>query len=91
MAHLSDVSRERVIMLYALMTRASIDMGQVSFDHYMHSVWSKLGGIGFSSLITYICAWNGVTWAPNEEKAAPMKPIDEALIAEFLGNVPPTK
>ena len=34
---------------------------------------------------------NGVTWANNEEKAAPMKPIDEVLIAEFLGLVPPNK
>ena len=34
---------------------------------------------------------NGVTWAPNEEKATPMKLIDEGLIAEFLGHVPPTK
>ena len=35
--------------------------------------------------------WNGVTWAPNEEKVAHMKPIDETLIAEFLGYVPPTR
>ena len=51
----------------------------------MYSMRSKLGGISFPSLITYLCAWNGVTWAPNEERVAPMKTIDEALIAEFLG------
>ena len=78
-------------MLYALMTRASIDVGRVIFDHYMHSVRSKVRGIGFSSLVTSFCAWNGVTWAPNKEKVAPMKPIDEGLIVEFLGHVPPTK
>ena len=59
------MTRERAIMLYALMMGASIDVGQVIFDHYMHSVRAKLGGIGFPSLITSLCALNGVTWAPN--------------------------
>ena len=90
-AHLSDVSRERAILLHALITGAFINVGRVIFDHYMHSVWAKLRGIGFPSLITTLCAWNGVTWVPNEEKAALMKPIDGALIAKFLGFVPPTK
>ena len=59
MAHLSDVSRERAILLYALMNGASIDVGWVIFYHYMHSVWSKLGGIGYPSLITSLCAGMG--------------------------------
>ena len=37
-AHLSDVSRDRAILLYAIMTGASIDVGRVIFDHYMHCV-----------------------------------------------------
>ena len=57
-AHLSDVSREKSILLFALMTGASIVMGIVIFDHYMHSVWSKVRGIGFPSLVTSLCAWN---------------------------------
>ena len=51
----------------------------------MHSVRAKQGGIPFPSLITSLCALNGVNWANNKEKAASMKPIDEVLIAEFLG------
>ena len=66
-------------------------MGRVIFDHYMYSVRAKQGGIPFPSLITSLCALNGVTWANNEEKATPMKPIDEVLIVEFLGLVPPNK
>ena len=57
----------------------------------MHCVWSKAGGIDFPSLITAICALNEVAWALNEEVGVPMRLIDAGLIAEFLGNVPPTK
>ena len=59
-AHLSDVTRERAILLYALVTGASIDVGRVIFYHYMHSVRAKQGGIMFPSLITSLCALNGV-------------------------------
>ena len=89
--HLSDVSRERAILLYALATGASIDVGRLIFDHYMYSVRAKQGGISFPSLITFLCALNGVTWANNDEKAALIKTIYEVLIAEFLGLVPPNK
>ena len=34
-AQLSDVSRERAILLYAIVTGASIDVGRVIFDHFM--------------------------------------------------------
>ena len=78
-------------MLYAIATGASIDVGRVIFDHYMHNVRAKQGGIPFSALISALCVLNGVTWAANEEKIAPMRPIDEALIAEFEGWVPPNK
>ena len=57
----------------------------------MYSVKAKQGGIPFPSLITSLCNLNGMTWANNEEKAAPMKPIDEVLIAEFLCLVSPNK
>ena len=85
------MTRERAILLYALVTSASIDVGRVIFDHYMHSVRAKQGGILFPSLIISLCTLNGMAWANNEEKAAPMKPIDEVLIADFLGLVPPNK
>ena len=78
-------------MLYALATGASIDVGRVIFDYYTYSLRAKQRGIPFSALITALCAMNGVNWANNEEKMAPMKPIDEVLIAEFLGLVPPNK
>ena len=55
------------------MTGASIDVGQVIFYHYMYSVRAKQGRIPFPLLITSLCALNGVTWANNEEKAAPMR------------------
>ena len=42
-------------------------------------------------MISALCALNGVTWAANEEKIGPMRPIDEVLIAEFEGWVPPNK
>lgn len=73
------------------MTGASIDVGRLIFNHYMYSVMAKQGGIMLPSLITSLCALNGVTWVNNEEKPAPIKPIDEVLIAEFLGLVPPHK
>ena len=57
----------------------------------MYSVRAKQGGIPFPALIYALCALNGVTWAANEEKIGPMRPIDEALIAEFEGWVPPNK
>ena len=40
-AHLSDVSRERAILLYAIVIGASIDVGWVIFDHFMQSVRSE--------------------------------------------------
>ena len=58
MTHLSDVSRERAILLYAIMVGASIDVGQVIFDSYMHCVRQKARGISFPYLITALCAFN---------------------------------
>ena len=46
-AHLRDVSRERAILLYEIITSASIEVGRVIFDNFMQSVWSKVGGIGY--------------------------------------------
>ena len=79
--HLSDVSRERAILLYAIMSGPSIDVGWVIFDSYRRCVRQKVGGIVFPSLIMALCAFNGVNWVANEELGPPIKPIDGALIA----------
>ena len=90
-AHLSDVTRERAILLYAIVSGASVDVGRVIFDYIMQCARAAHGGIGFPCLISAICASQGVMWDRNEEMGGVMRPIDGPKLAEFLGIASPPK
>ena len=59
--HLSDVSRERAILLDAIVIGASIDVGRVIFYNYIQSIRSTSGGIAYPYLITGLSSLHGVT------------------------------
>lgn len=82
--HYSDVNKDRAILLYAIVTGKSIDVGRIIQQSIRHSRRaSTTGGLGHPSLITALCREAGVTWQQDEELLHPKSLIHKNFIARL--------
>ena len=49
--HYGDITSERVVILYTILSGKSIDVDRVLFDSIIHTIWNMLG-FYFNLLIT---------------------------------------
>ena len=69
--------------MYDIVSNASIDMGWLIFDNYMHSVRSPIAGIFYPLLVVALCSLSWVRWAADTEIGFAMKVIKKGLIEEL--------
>ncbi|KGN46897.1 hypothetical protein Csa_020731 [Cucumis sativus] len=85
-AHTSSVTKERAILLYAIATKRSVDVGKVIQKSLCNIRKSGMtGGLGHSSLITALCRNEGVVWNEKEELVDPKPIMDKSFIMEIPG------
>ncbi|EOY08969.1 Uncharacterized protein TCM_024271 [Theobroma cacao] len=81
--YLSDVTKDRAILLYAIVTKKFIDIGQLIFKNIIMSARSPPNGLWYPSLITALCCQARVVWSPNEELPHPKIPYGGGIIHRF--------
>ena len=59
-SHLSDVTRDRAILIICILSGKTIDVGSILHASIMHSVKGVLVGLYFPYLITVLCGKAGV-------------------------------
>lgn len=65
--HVSDVIRDRAVLLYAIVKGKSVDVGQVIQDSITHAIRdSSTGRLPHPSLICGLCKQAKVTWSDDE-------------------------
>lgn len=82
--HVSDVTKDRVVLLYAIVTERSINIRQVINHAILHTSSTKRVGLWFLSLITITCKRAGVQWDSNEELLHSKVLIDVRLLFHYL-------
>ena len=80
--HYSDVTVERVVLIYAILMSLSIDVGQVMFNSIIHTVKHKLG-LYFPSLITQLCIQAGFQYSSDDESQYPKKPLNDGMLTSI--------
>lgn len=79
--HQSDVTKERAILLYAIVSNGKVDIGLVVNVSIAKYLWgSTMGGLLHASLITRLCRQAGVQWNLDELVQPPISAIDHATI-----------
>ncbi|GMN72950.1 hypothetical protein TIFTF001_055299, partial [Ficus carica] len=81
--HVSHITKDRAILLFAIFTNKSIDVGRVIYHQIMQSVRNSTFGLYFPSLITDLCKRAEVTWEGHEIWEGPRHAIDDGVIASF--------
>ena len=84
--HFSDITKERVVLLYAIVTEKSIDLGKCLSSHIIQCTKHSTMCPFYPSLITAICVANGVQYGPNEEFLAPMFAITNDKVQVMTGS-----
>ena len=65
--HTSDVTKDRAILLYVILSEKSIDVGNLLFSSIIYSSRTSAAGLYYQSLITALCAKAGVQWNVGDE------------------------
>ncbi|EOY03108.1 Uncharacterized protein TCM_017575 [Theobroma cacao] len=81
--HLSDVTKDRVVLLYAIVTGKSIDIRHLNFNKIIMSAHSPHNKLWYPFLITALCYQARVVWSPNEKLLHPKIPLDGGIIHKF--------
>ncbi|KOM42759.1 hypothetical protein LR48_Vigan05g036300 [Vigna angularis] len=80
--HVSDVTVNRAVILYAILTRRSVNLGKLIANEIRNCANSTKAPLGHPSLITHLCKQEGVdTTIPPFEH--PRKPIDMGYYTPF--------
>lgn len=88
-AHHSDVTKSRAILLFAIATGRSVNVGQVIYHSMRHiRRRSTTVGLGYPSLITALCPAVSVVWDSREELVHPGVIIDKNFISRYRGPGP---
>ncbi|GMN22037.1 hypothetical protein TIFTF001_040163 [Ficus carica] len=77
------ITKERVILLFAILTNKSIDVGRVLYYQITQSMHHPKLGLYFSSLINELCKQAEVTWEGHEIWEGPRHPINDGVIASY--------
>ncbi|KOM57254.1 hypothetical protein LR48_Vigan11g028600 [Vigna angularis] len=80
--HVSDVTVNRAVLLYAILTGRSVNLGKLIANEIRNCATSTKAPLGYPSLITHLCKQEGVdiTIPPFEH---PRKPIDMGYYTQF--------
>lgn len=82
--HVSDVTRERATLLYAIVTGLNVDVGVLINESIKKAIRSKvMSGLSHPSLITRLCKRAGVQWEKEDVTLPPMSVIDHHLISRY--------
>ncbi|GMN47063.1 hypothetical protein TIFTF001_016241 [Ficus carica] len=81
--HVSRITKDRAILLFAILTNKSIDVGRVIYHQITQSVRNPKLGLYFLSLITDLCKHAEVTWEGHEIWEGPHHPINDGVIASY--------
>ncbi|EOY21561.1 Uncharacterized protein TCM_013376 [Theobroma cacao] len=81
--HLSDVTKDRTVLLYSIATKKSIDIGQLIFNNIIMLAQSPHDGLWYPSLIIAFYCQARVVWSTNEELLHPKIPLDGGIINRF--------
>ena len=83
--HLSDVTKDRAILLFAIVTGLNVDIGVLIHESIMKAIKSTvISGLPHPSLITQLCKRAGIHWGPEEIALPPMAVIDHQTISRFI-------
>ena len=66
-SHLSNVTKDRAILIYCILSGKTIDIGSILHASMLLSPRGVSIGLYFPFFITALCGRAGVTWGPNEE------------------------
>ena len=83
--HFSDITRDRAVLLYCLVTEKSLDLGKFLSSYIMQCSKHHSMSLFYSSLITALCVAAGVQYGPNEESLAPMATITDTKVTVMKG------
>ena len=75
-SHLSDVTKDRAILIFFILTDHFIDIGGVMHASICHSIWEVSVGLYFPSFTMAMCRNARVIWGPDEEILQLMHAID---------------
>ena len=78
--HLSDVTKERAVLIYCLATGRSVDVGHFMSAQIEHCYKQQSMSLFFPSLITALCVASGVQFEASEETLAPMAALTDNKI-----------
>ncbi|EOY16729.1 Uncharacterized protein TCM_035608 [Theobroma cacao] len=81
--HLSNVTKDRAVLLYAILSGKSINIGQLIFNNTIYIARLPKDGLWFPSLITALCKQASVLWTSNKELLHPQVPLDASIIHMF--------
>ena len=84
-SHLSDVTRDRAILIYCILSSKSIDIGSILHTSILHSVRGVSAGLYFPSLINVLRGKAGVIWGPNEAVIQPVHSMDKHMMVIVKG------
>ncbi|EOY20461.1 Uncharacterized protein TCM_046328, partial [Theobroma cacao] len=84
--HLSDVMKDRAILLYVMVTGKSINVGKLIFNNIVHYAISTRDSIWYPSLITALCKQAGVQWSSEEELLHLKAPLGPNIIHRLVSS-----
>ena len=83
--HFSDITRDRAVLLYSLVSEQSLDLGKFLSSNIMLCCKHSSMSLFYPSLITALCVAAGVEYGPNEEFLAPMAAITDTKVTAMKG------
>lgn len=84
--HFSDITKERVVLLYAIVTEKSIDLRKFLSSHILQFAKNLTMSLFYPSLITVLFVVYGVQYGPNEEFLSAMSAITNTKVQSTKGN-----
>ena len=84
--HVSNITKERVLLLYSIVTEKSIDLVNFLSSHILQCGKHSSMSLFYPSLITALGATSWVQYGLNEEFLAPMLAITNNKVQTMKGN-----
>ncbi len=78
--HFSDITKEKAVLLYCLVTGKSLDVGKFMSSHIVQCYKHQTMSLFYPSLITALCVAAGVQFGAEDESLAPMAALTDNKI-----------
>ena len=83
--HFSDITKDKAIILYCLVTGKSLDVGRFISSHIVQCYKHQSMSLFYPSLITALCVAAAVQYGANEESLAPMASLRDNKVYGMKG------